>query len=161
MNKQEVIELLDEQRVMYTLIEHPAVYTVEEIDALKLPHSTMVVKNLFLRDDKKKNYYLLVAGKDKKINLKELRDVIPSRPLSFGSEDDLMAYLNLTKGSVTPLGVLNDVGRSVHVLVDSEVMDYEVMGIHPNENTATVWLSPQDLKRIVEWHGNSFCSLDI
>lgn len=161
MNKQEVIRLLDEKQVPYTLIEHPVVFTVEEIDALKLPNAYAVVKNLFLRDDKKRNYYLLVACKNKKIDLKELRNLIDSRPLSFASENDLMSHLSLTKGSVTPLGVLNDATARVHVIVDSEVMDYEVIGIHPNENTATVWLDPQDLKEIIEDHGNTFRSLKI
>ena len=66
------------------------------------------MKNLFLRDDKKRHYYLVVVKKDKAVDLKGLRALLGSRPLSFASEQDLSRCLGLPKGAVTPLGILND-----------------------------------------------------
>ena len=62
----EVIQLLEEAGVSYELAEHPPVYTIDDMLALKLPHPKDIAKNLFLRDDKKQNYYLIVLREDKK-----------------------------------------------------------------------------------------------
>ncbi|MDV0447031.1 Prolyl-tRNA editing protein ProX [Methanosarcinaceae archaeon Ag5] len=161
MNQLEIIDLLNHLQIKYRFMEHPPANTVEEIDSLGLPDADAIVKNLFLRDDKKKNYYLLVARKDRTINLKELSGLLGSRPLSFASEEDLFRFLQLKKGSVTPFGILNDAKRQVHVLIDSDVMAFRLVAIHPNENTATVWLSPSDLKEIIENHGNAVDILKI
>lgn len=155
MNRLEIIDMLNHLHMKYSVTEHPPAETIEEIDSFGLPNADAIVKNLFLRDDKKKNYYLVVIRKDKTVNLKELRYLLGSRPLSFTSEDDLYSYLGLKKGSVTPLGILNDTERKVQVVVDEDVMKFPVIGIHPNENTATLWLSPQNLQSIIEKHGNT------
>lgn len=159
MNKTELLNYLSNLQIQYTMVEHEAAKTIEEIDSFYLPNAEYIVKNLFLRDDKKRNYYLLVVQKDKAINLKELRTNLGTRPLSFAPEDDLLRFLALPKGSVTPLGILNDETHSVQVIMDRDVFSYPLVGVHPNENTATVWLSPNDLKRIIEEHGNQFLTV--
>ncbi len=161
MNKFETIDMLKRLRVEYSVTEHPPAETVEQIDGFQLPNAHAIVKNLFLRDDKKKNYYLVVVRKDKTVNLKELRSSLACRPLSFASEDDLFACLGLGKGSVTPLGILNDDEHKVQLVIDEDVLDFPVLGVHPNENTATVWLSPQDLQTLIKNHGNPVASLKI
>lgn len=150
---QAVINVLKEKKISYTLQEHPAVYTIEEMAALKLPNFNCIAKNLFLRDDKKRSYYIVVVHEEKRVNLKALRTVIGSRPLSFASEADLDTYLGLIKGSVTPLGILNDDACKVEVLVDEAFRDGTI-GVHPNDNRATVWLKTADLVRLITDHGN-------
>ena len=154
LGKQEVYALLDRKKIPYTRLEHPAAYTVEDIDGFGLPDGERIVKNLFLRDDKKRQYYLVVLPKDKSANLKELRRVLDSRPLQFASEEDLYATLGVQKGAVTPLGILNDRERRTRVVLDRELENYPVLGVHPNENTATVWLSPADLLELLREHGS-------
>ncbi|WP_352169623.1 YbaK/EbsC family protein [Proteiniborus sp. MB09-C3] len=102
-----------------------------------------------------KNFHFTV------VNLKELRCLLGSRPLSFASEDDLFCYLGLKKASVTSFGILNDMERKVKVVIDEELMKLHTVGIHPNENTATLWLSPRDLQSIIENHGNAVVFLKI
>lgn len=130
-------------------------YTVEEAAALNLPYPEAAAKNLFLRDDKKKNFYLLVARDDVPVNLKELREKIGSRPLSFASPQLLDEILGLIPGSVTPLGILNDEERKVEVLMDS-AFEGKRIAMHPNENTATLWMQEEDLAGIVREHGNGY-----
>lgn len=67
--------------------EHEAARAIEEIDGFGLPNSGFIAKNLFLRDDKKRDYCLLVVPKDKTVDLNELRTALGTRPLSFSSED--------------------------------------------------------------------------
>lgn len=86
---------------------------------------------------------------------KEFRKANQTRPLSFASEEDLMKLLGLTAGSVTPLGVLNDEERKVTVFLDRDFFEESgLIGVHPNDNTATVWLKAEDLVRLIGEHGN-------
>ena len=161
MDRSELCRLLDEQGIPYELAEHPAVFTIEEMERLGLSGDGEVAKNLFLRDDKKRHYYLLALRKDKAVNLKQLRALLGTRPLGFASEADLSALLGLPKGSVTPFGILNDASKRVQVILDRDLMDFETIGVHPNRNTATLWLPPKDLQAILERHGNPVTVLNL
>ena len=118
MNKQETYNFLRANGVAFEITEHRAVYNMEECADLALPYPEDDAKNLFVRDDKKRNYYLITVRGDKRVDLKEFRRAHGTRPLSFASADELMAFLHLTPGSVTPLGLLNDESRSVRFYLD-------------------------------------------
>lgn len=152
--KQEVYEKLKELGVSFSVTEHKPVYTIEEMNELGMEKTENVIKNLFLRDDKKRNYYLVLLQKDKSISLKQLREMLGARPLSFASEEDLYLHLGLKKGSVTPMGILNDKEGMVKVIIDSEILSFDVIGVHPNENTATIWIQPKDLEKMLKDNGN-------
>ena len=153
MGKNEVLQYLDEQGVSYQKVEHEPVFTMEGMEQLNLPFAAEVVKNLFLRDDKKRAYYLVVMPEDKPANLKALRATLESRPLRFASGDDLEAILGLRAGAVSPLGVLNDDERRVQVVLDEELRGYKGLGIHPNENTATLHVPLADVLALFDAHG--------
>lgn len=138
MGKQEVVALLNERGVAFDMVEHEVVYTMEGMDELQLPFAQEVVKNLFLRDDKKRNYYLVVMPEDKPANIKELRATLEARPLRFASEEDLAKYLGVIAGAVTPFGALNDPEGIVQVVFDEDLRSYSGLGVHPNDNTATL-----------------------
>ena len=154
MNKQEVYQFLKDNNIRYEVTEHPAVYNMEEMDNLHLPYPYSA-KNLFVRDDKKANYYLITVKEEKRVNLKEFRKQNGTRNLSFASENDLIDILRLTPGSVTPFGLLNDKEQKVKFYIDEDLLSGDGMiGIHPNENTATVWLKTEDLIKILKENGN-------
>jgi Ala-tRNA(Pro) deacylase len=153
MDKQNVYSLLNQAHIPYEVYEHPPVYTIEDLDALRLLQAEQIVKNLFLRDDKKRNFYLVSVPGHCSVNLKALAERIPSRKLSFASEADLWDWLRLEKGHVTPLGVLNDEKKEVTVVFDRALRG-QLVGIHPMENTATIFLAFADVIRLVEEHGN-------
>ena len=154
--KEEVCAYLDSRGVVYDRVDHEAVFTMEAMDALSLPFANVVVKNLFLRDDKKRNYYLVVMPEDKPANLKALRAMLESRPLRFASADDLEAILGLRAGAVSPLGVLNDDERRVQVVLDKERCSYAGLGIHPNDNTATLHVPLPDVLAMLDAHGTPY-----
>lgn len=154
--QEEVLSLLRSRGIPFTEMHHPPVYTIDEMLALDMPDSEHIAKNLFLRDDKKRNYYLVVSREDRKVDLKALREVLGSRPLSMASENDLWEFLKLRKGAVTPFGVLNDPEGRVSVTIDS-FFQGSVLGIHPNDNTCTVWIGSDDLVSVI---GDSCRSLE-
>ena len=151
--KEDILQLLKNEKIAFQIVEHEAIYTMAESDALKLPDRDIVAKNLFVRDDKKRQYFLLTLQKDKHVDLKEIQTRLESRRLSFASEADLNNMLGLSKGAVTPFGVLNDAEHRVKVFIDADFRDH-MIGVHPNVNTATIWLQANDLCQIIEQHGN-------
>lgn len=155
MNKQQIYDYLQENSIWHEITEHKAVYNMAELAEVPCPYPEADAKNLFVRDDKKQNYYLITVKGEKRVNLKAFRKAQGTRNLSFASAEDLLERLALIPGAVTPLGVLNDETRSVQVFLDQDFLQEPgLVGVHPNENTATVWLKTEDLIRIIREHGN-------
>ena len=153
MNKQETLEYLRQRGISFELTEHPAVFNMSEVALLPLPYPEADAKNLFVRDDKKQHYYLITVQGDKRVDLKSFRKMHGLRSLSFASAEELYELLGLIPGAVTPLGLLNDDGRRVQLFLDAAFKE-GLIGAHPNDNTATVWMKTADLVRILEEHGN-------
>lgn len=154
MDKRETYDYLTAYGIQYEVTEHAAVYNMAELDSVELPYPDCDAKNLFIRDDKKRNYYLITVKGDKRVNLKEFRKAHGLRNLSFASAEDLMHIMRLIPGAVTPLGLLNDEERKVTLYLDASFTG-GLIGVHPNDNTATVWMSTADLVKVIEGHGNN------
>ena len=156
MDKAQIYAFLDENNIKYEAIEHEAVYNMQELEKISLPESFSKwdAKNLFIRDDKKKNYYLISVMGDKRVDLKEFRKKHALRALSFASAGELQDILGLIPGAVTPLGLLNDDERKVAFFLDS-AFEGGSIAIHPNDNTASVLMRTDDLMHLIEEHGNS------
>ena len=143
--KAETIALLDQAGIAYELYEHEAVFTVEQAHAAGIPHRELGAKNLFLRDDKHRAYYLVTMPDDKDVPIREIQARLGSRRLSFANERDLRSMLGLAPGSVTPLGALNDAEGRVEVVIDRALVDAGRLAVHPCDNAATVLLATEDL----------------
>ncbi len=162
MNKQQIYDYLKEKNIWHEVTEHKAVYNMEELSQIDVPYPEVEAKNLFIRDDKKRNYYLITVKGNKRVNLKEFKEKYNTRSLSFASENDLMSIMKLSPGSVTPLGLLNDKDLKVEFYIDKDFMnDSHIIGVHPNDNTATVWLKVEELIEIVKEHGNQVIVVEI
>lgn len=155
MNKQEIYDYLDKKNIHYEITNHKPVYNMEELSDISLPYPRYDAKNIFLCDDKKRNYYLLTIKGDKRVNLKEFRKNNNLRPLTFASEEALLNILNLCSGSVSPLGLLNDKNHQVIFYIDEYFLEENLIGVHPNDNTATIWLKAVDLVNIIKELGNT------
>ncbi len=155
MNKQEIYDFIKSRNIWYEVTEHEAVFNMEDLSKVEVLYPEYDAKNLFVRDDKKRNYYLITVRGNKRVDLKKFRTNNGTRPLSFASEQDLMNILNLIAGSVTPLGLLNDKELKVTFYLDKDFLkDKQIIGIHPNDNTATLWLKVTDLIDMIKEHGN-------
>ena len=144
---------MSERKIAYEVTEHNAVFNMEELDSVQLPYPEWDAKNLFVRDDKKRNYYLITVKGDKRVDLKEFHRRHGLRALTFASAEDLLAIMELIPGAVTLLGILNDADRQVHLYLDGEFSGNRI-GVHPNDNTATVWMQADDLMKLIREHGN-------
>ncbi len=162
MNKQEIYDFIKEKNIWHEITEHKAVFNMAELAEIEVLYPEYDAKNLFVRDDKKRNYYLITVKGNKRVDLKEFRKNNATRPLSFASEQDLMSIMNLIPGAVTPLGLLNDNELKVILYLDKEFLnDKQIIGVHPNDNTATLWLKVTDLIDIIKEHGNQVNIVEI
>jgi len=153
MTKEETYQYLTAHHVEFEVTEHGAVFNMEKLKSVELPYPEADAKNLFVRDDKRRNYYLITVKGDKRVDLKDFRRKHELRPLTFASADELMEIMKLIPGAVTPLGLLNDEEHKVKLFLDETFGD-GLIGVHPNDNTATIWLKSADLVRIIKEHGN-------
>ncbi len=161
MDKIEIYAYLNKKNIKYEVTNHEAVYTMEELSNIYIPYSGGDAKNLFLKDDKKKTYYLITVKGNKRVDLKEFRNKNNTRSLSFASSTELFNKMKLMPGSVTSLGLLNNVDKDIIYFIDRYFFDSNIIGIHPNDNTATIWLNPNDLIEIIKEHGNQVNIVEI
>lgn len=152
--KQAIYEYLNQQGILYTVTEHVPVYTMEDMEALGLHKLGIICKNLFLRDAKGKRHYLVVTHVNTQIDLKHLGEATGAGKVSFASNERLQKYLGSSPGCVSPMGLLNDSEHAVSVLLDKRLEGEAKLGIHPNENNATLWISWEDLCRMILTLGN-------
>jgi Ala-tRNA(Pro) deacylase len=152
MNRPEILALLEEEGIAYEMDEHPAVYTMEQLHGVFLRYPEDDAKNLFVRD-KHQSYYMITVRGEKRADLKKIRREQGTLPLSFAKEEELKEVLNLAPGSVTPLGLLNDSDHKTVLFLDEDCLKAGRIGVHPNDNTATLWLKSEDLIRLLSKHG--------
>ncbi|MEF9840243.1 MAG: prolyl-tRNA synthetase associated domain-containing protein [Lachnospiraceae bacterium] len=145
--KQRVYDALDKLSIKYEVVEHEPVHTMEDMDRLGLPEKGTLCKNLFLRDSKGKRHFLVTLSESKNVDLKKLGKSLGAGNLSFASEERLEKYLGLKQGSVSPFGLMNDTDHAVEFFIDKDLSREKSLGIHPLENTATVFISFKDLDK--------------
>lgn len=150
----QVYSALEALGIQFDKYEHPPVFTGEEAAEHWAPIPGTRVKNLFLRNKRGNQHYLVILEISKQADLRDLVKMIGDDRFSFGSAERLMATLGLTPGSVSPFGLLNDASRSVKVIVDEDLRSAERLIFHPNINTASVTISVGDLERFLATRGN-------
>ena len=138
----------------FTTHKHPPLRTVEDAKAFRGDLQGAHIKNLYLRDRKKRNF-LLVVEEDKTIDLKALPIHIGSDRLSFGNDDRLLEILGVRPGAVSPFTLINDPDHKVGLIFDADLVDQPCLFAHPLVNDMTLGLSGADLMRFFEHTGHS------
>lgn len=141
-----VYDLLDELRITYERVDHEPANTMEackEIDKILAP--AVICKNLFLCNSQKTKFYLLMIREDKKFKTKDISKQINSSRLSFAPEEEMLEYLDITPGSVSVLGLMNDKENRVQLLVDEDVLQSKYFGCHPCVNTSSLRVKTEDI----------------
>ena len=142
-----VYDFLDKLGIQYQRIDHEAAMTMEaceEIDRA-LGDNTTICKNLFLCNRQETDFYLLLMPGDKPFKTKDLSAQIHSARLSFAKPEYMEKYLDITPGSVSVLGLMNDSKKKVQLLIDEDVMKEPYFGCHPCINTSSLKFTTEDL----------------
>ncbi len=138
-------DLLDKLGICYQRVDHEAAMTMEACQAIDLALDAVICKNLLLCNRQRTAFYLLMLPGDKSFRTSVLSKRIGSSRLSFAPAEDMEAYLDITPGSVSVLGLMNDKENHVQLLLDEDVLKGEFFGCHPCINTSSLRLRTRDL----------------
>lgn len=140
-----VYDLLDSLGIEYERTDHERTDTMEACNEIDAILQVTICKNLFLCNRQKTNFYLLMMPGDKPFKTKELSSQINSARLSFASPEDMERLLDITPGSVSIMGLMNDKENAVQLLVDEDVLQGEYLGCHPCINTSSLKMRTKDV----------------
>lgn len=138
-------DFLDDLQIAYEGVDHDITNTIADCHAIDAALSTHVCKNLFLRNRQKTDFYLLMMPGDKVFVTKELSHQLGVSRLSFAEPEFLEKFLDLTPGSVSVLGLMNDTAHHVKLLIDEDLLKDESLGCHPCINTSSLKVRVQDI----------------
>ena len=157
----DIYNFLDNHQVEYIRHDHPPVYTVEDVNRLVPPLEAAKTKSLFLRDAKGSRHFLIIVKGEKRVDLKALPDLLNSSRLRFGSPDRLKKHLGVDPGSVSLFAVVNDIGKAVELIIDSDLWNSDAFQFHPLVNTSTLVISRDNIKRFLDKTGHNAQILDV
>lgn len=139
-------DLLDKLGITYERVDHEEANTMEACLAIdEVLEPAVICKNLFLCNAQKTRFYLLMIREDKKFKTKEISHQINSARLSFAPAEYMEQFLDITPGSVSVMGLMNDTGNQVTLLVDEDILKKELFGCHPCINTSSIRLKVSDV----------------
>jgi len=147
---EEIFTRLGELSIDYEKIEHAPVYTCEEADRIAGHERVGKTKNLFLRNKKGNQHYLVILSSQDQVSLGRLAGELGEDKLSFASEARLTRFLRQKPGCVSPLGLVFDKEKHVRVLIQEKVLAGEKLSFHPNLNTVSLIMSCHDLKKYLD-----------
>ena len=138
-------DFLDRLGVDYQRVDHDPAETMAVCEEIDRVLDAMICKNLFLCNRQQTDFYLLMIPGDKQFKTSQLSHQIGSSRLSFAGPESMLEYLDITPGSLSVLGLMNDAGNHVQLLIDEDVLKGEYVGCHPCINTSSLRLKTADL----------------
>ena len=138
-------DLLDKLGVAYERVDHEAAMTMEVCQEIDKVLQATICKNLFLCNRQETQFYLLMIPDKKVFHTKDLSAQINSSRLSFAKPEYMEKFLDITPGSVSVLGLMNDTENHVQLLIDEDVLKGEFIGCHPCINTSSIRFHTSDL----------------
>ncbi len=138
-------DLLDSLGIAYIRADHEHADTIEACHEIEKLLGCEICKNLFLTNRQMTEVYLLLMPGDKPFKTKLLSSQIGTARLSFASPEQMLHFLDITPGSVSVLGLMNDREKRVHLVIDRDLLKQEKIGLHPCINTSTLGMSTRDL----------------
>lgn len=144
-----VYEFLDKLNISYDRIDHEAANTMEICETLEATLGAQICKNLLLCNRQCTSFYMLLMPGNKPFKTKDLSKQIGSSRLSFASGEYMEQFLDITPGSLSVLGLMNDKENAVQLLIDEDVLQGEYIGCHPCINTSSLRLKTEDVVKLL------------
>lgn len=138
-------DFLDSLGIEYERIDHEEAMTMEVCEAIDIALGATICKNLLLTNRQETDFYLLMIPGDKKFKTKDITSQIGSARLSFASGEYMEKFLDITPGSLSILGLMNDREKKVRLLIDEDVLKGEFIGCHPCINTSSLRIKTSDM----------------
>lgn len=157
-----VYRLLEKLEIPFTRVDHDAVDTIEDCEAVDKVLGTTICKNLFLRNRQATSFYLLLLPGDKRFVTKNFSRQLGISRTSFAEAEYMEKYLNITPGSVSILGLMNDTEHQVQLVIDKDLLKDPYIGCHPCINTSSLKLATSDLlNKFLPYTGHTLLTVEL
>ena len=157
----EVYRVLDELGIPYEYHEHPPTPTVEDARKYWTDSETTYCKNLFFRNHKGNQHYLVIMECSQDLNIHELEKRLKQGKISFASEQRMQKYLGLQAGSVSPFGLINDIEHHVRVFFDEQLQHAQKLSFHPNDNRVSLIMPAAGFWSYMDQTQNSYSFVEL
>lgn len=148
--QEKVYDYFKKLNIPYEVAFHEALKSQADNEENPRNIEGVILKNLFLRNKNKSKYYLFTLPLEKRANLDELSEILAESRLSFGNEKLLEEKLGIKPGSVSLLNIIGVETTDVIFVIDKEVLEYDRIALHPNDNTASIIFSPNEISKILD-----------
>ena len=148
--QQVVYDFLDANQISYEYIEHPEAPTIEIAKEFIVGEGVVLCKNLFFRNHKGNKHYLVIMNSSYLMDIHDMEKRLHQGKLSFASPVRMMKYLGVKPGSVSLFTLLNDVNHEVILFIDTTLKECSKVSFHPNDNTASLVISNQDMLKFID-----------
>lgn len=138
-------DILDRLDIPFERTDHEPATNMQACEEIDKVLGVLMCKNLFLSNRQKTRFYLLLMPGDKKFKTKELSSQIGSARLSFAGAEDMLKYLDIEPGAVSVMGLMNDKGHEVQLLIDRDILTEEFIGCHPCVCTSSMKIRMKDI----------------
>lgn len=169
--QQKVLQYLDEHAIAYTCYNHPEGKTIEEAKRWWRNDGSVHCKNLFFRNHKGNQHYLVCFDSEYDLAIHDLEHMLKETlvssgqkapgKLSFASAERMSRYLGLEPGSVSPFGLINDEENHVILFLDENLRNATSLSFHPNDCRGTVVISNEEFTKYLEYVGNSYAYIKL
>ena len=157
-----VYKLLERLDIPFEGVDHEVAPTIEACRGIEEELGIMPCKNLFLRNRQKTMFYLLLMPGDKKFLTKDLSHQLGISRLSFAEPEYMEQYLDITPGSVSVMGLMNDTEGNVNLVIDGDILRSEYIGCHPCMNTASLKIKTRDiLEKFLPYTGHTWTAVEL
>jgi Ala-tRNA(Pro) deacylase len=152
----ELYRLFDRLSIQFEYHEHPPLATIEDAKIHWENYNSGRCKNIFFRNHKGDQHYLVILEHLRQLNIKDLEKRLKQGKLTFASDERLKKYLGVLPGSVSPFGLINDSEKHVHLFIDEKLNEFDRLTFHPNINTASLVISKSDFLKFLDFMGNTY-----
>ena len=156
----EVKEILDKFNIKYEIVFHPAVWTTQEADKYIEGMEGVASKTIFMAGKKDRNFYLFILDDSKRLDIKKINEITGDK-LHFGKEEHLKEKMNLVPGMVSIFGLINNKEHDIKIYIDKALLDEKKITLHPNDNTATMFISIPDMFNFLKNLGYDYSIIDL
>ena len=157
-----IYDRLEELSIPFVRVDHDHADTIEFCQEVEAVLGSKICKNLFLCNRQKTAFYLLMIPDTKVFHTKDLSAQIGSARLSFAKPEYMEEFLDITPGSVSVMGLMNDKEHRVQLLIDEDVLDGEYIGCHPCINTSSIRFKVKDLiEKVIPAMGHDFVKVKL
>ena len=153
---QQVSNTLQELGITFDVVEHPPVFTTEQADSYIEGLEGVRTKSMFLTNKKKTQYYLLVMDDHKSLDMDDFKEQVGANRIRMASADSLAEKMQLSPGTVSPFGLLNNEEKDILVYFDKDIISEDAMAFHPNTNEKTIFIKSKDLFRFLKSIGFTY-----